>query len=66
MSTIDEVATLLAEAQGRNFERWPILGESVWPNDHEAEDRSSYEEEIDYIKAWLTARLSWLDLQLIP
>ena len=66
MGAIDEVATLLAEAQGRNFERWPILGESVWPNDREAEDRSSYEEEIEYLKAWLTARLSWLDLQLTP
>ncbi|MBC7776490.1 MAG: CotH kinase family protein, partial [Phycisphaerae bacterium] len=29
---IDSMASVLAEAQSRNFEFWPILGKYVWPN----------------------------------
>jgi hypothetical protein len=34
---IDAAAALLSEVQVRNFQRWPVLGERVWPNLH-AED----------------------------
>ena len=59
MSRIDSVATLLnQEAQQRNFVRWPILGEFVWPN---AFIGQTYQEEVDYLKDWTSRRLSWLD-----
>ena len=59
MSRIDSVATLLnQEAQQRNFVRWPILGEFVWPN---AFVGQTYQEELDYLKDWTTRRLAWLD-----
>ena len=60
---IDSTAALLQQAQARNFERWPVLGEYVWPNDFAAEERSTYQEEIDYLKQWLLARTAWLDQQ---
>ncbi len=64
LSDIDDVATLLQHAQSRNFERWPVLGEYIWPNDFEAEERQSYQEEIAYLKEWLLDRTGWLDDQL--
>ena len=68
MSSIDQVSIWPTEAQCLKFTRWQTLGASIRPNDHEAEDRSSYEEEIDYLKSWLTARVAWfsLDVQLLP
>ncbi len=62
---IDHNAETLAEAVGRNFERWDILGEYIWPNDPAAEDRQSYKEEIDYLKNWLGTRLEWIDLAVL-
>ena len=63
MKDIDTTATLLQGAQVRNFERWPVLGEVIWPNDGDAEDRETYEEEIDHLKQWLLSRTAWLDSQ---
>ena len=58
IARIDSVATLVDEAQARNFTRWPILGERVWPNDYVVD---TYQEEVDYLKNWMTQRLTWLD-----
>ena len=59
MGHIDSVATLLnQEAQQRNFTRWPILGEWVWPNAYVGQ---TYQEEVDYMKNWTSERLAWLD-----
>ena len=59
MGHIDSVATLLnQEAQQRNFTRWPILGEFVWPNAYVGQ---TYQEEVDYLKDWTSRRLAWLD-----
>jgi len=57
-ATIDSVAALLKEPQRRNFQRWPVLGQYVWPN---AFIGSSYQSEVDYLKGWLSGRLLWLD-----
>ena len=61
VARVDSVATLLDEAQARNFARWPILGERIWPNDFVGE---TYQEELDYLKNWTTQRLTWLDENL--
>lgn len=58
MNCIDSLALLLEEAQVRNFERWPIMGEWIWPNSYISDD---YQEEIILLKDWLTRRLNWLD-----
>lgn len=58
IARVDSVATLLDEAQARNFTRWPILGEKIFPNPYTGE---TYQEELDYLKNWTTQRLTWLD-----
>ena len=57
-STIDSFSFLLDEAQQRNFEKWTIMGQNIWPNYYVGE---SYEDEINYIKTWAVDRLHWLD-----
>jgi hypothetical protein len=60
MAEIDQYVELLDEAQKRNFQRWPILGRYIWPNDFIGD---TYQEEIVYLKTWLTNRLAWIDSQ---
>jgi CotH kinase protein len=59
MSTIDSLNTLLKPATARNFNRWPVLGQYVWPNSFVGK---TYIEEIDFIKNWTTERLKYLDI----
>jgi len=54
-------AALLEAPAERNFERWAILGEYVWPNDEGSEERETYAEEVAYLEDWVTARAAWLD-----
>ncbi|UCH14064.1 MAG: CotH kinase family protein [Bacteroidales bacterium] len=58
MDFIDSMADSLEEAQIRNFEKWPILGEYIWPN---AFIGNTYQEEIDFMKDWLLDRIEWMD-----
>jgi len=60
MARIDRyVETLrLAGAIDDNFEKWPVLGQYVWPNNFVG---NTYSEEINYIKNWINNRLSWMD-----
>lgn len=57
---IDSYVELLEEAQERNFIRWPILGQYVWPNYYVGD---TYEDEINYLRQWIEERLSWIDFQ---
>lgn len=61
MARIDTLAAYLDEAQQRNFQRWPVLGNYVWPNNFIG---NTYSEEVDYLKTWLTNRLLWLDANM--
>lgn len=59
---IDSIATLLDEAQDRNYQRWDeVLGEYIWPNPSGFENRRTYQSEINYMKSWISGRLSWMD-----
>ena len=58
LSYIDSMATVLAEPATRNYNRWPILGTYVWPNNFIG---NTYQEEIDYMKEWIAGRLIWMD-----
>lgn len=57
---IDEMAAELQEAQARNFQRWPILGEHVHPNYFVGD---SFEEEVKWMKRWIRERIEWIDSQ---
>lgn len=61
MNRIDSLAVVLEESQQRNFQRWPILGNYVWPNNFVG---NTYAEEIDYLKTWITTRLNWIDANI--
>jgi hypothetical protein len=62
LGRIDELAGLLNEAQSRNFKRWRILGRQVWPQYYTGK---SYADEVQYLKTWITQRLSWVDRQFL-
>jgi len=55
MLFIDNTIDSLGDAVARNFEKWPVIGEYVWPNYFIGQ---TYEEEIDYLKDWITDRIN--------
>ena len=61
MNYIDSMHNYLNEAQERNFNKWKILDSYIWPNENIG---GTYVNEIDYLKNWLTNRLTWLDSNL--
>ena len=61
---IDGAIEALGPAIERNFERWPLLGEVIWPNDLGAVDRTTYVDEVSYLKSWVKERMAWIDLVL--
>lgn len=61
LAIVDKLAAELDEAQKRNFNRWPILGEQVGCNHYVGD---SYEDEVRWLKGWITSRVAWIDRQL--
>ena len=61
INTTDSLVNLLEDAAERNFQRWPVMGQYVWPNYYVA---SSYYSEINWMKNWIRDRLSWLDFRI--
>jgi hypothetical protein len=60
--TIDSVLTYIDEAQQRNYDRWPILGQYVWPNyDWQGND---YDDEVEFFETWFYNRISWIDTNI--
>lgn len=58
LNYIDSLATLLEIPASRNYNKWPILGTYVWPNNFIGQ---TYQQEIDYMKSWVVGRLTWMD-----
>jgi hypothetical protein len=63
LQKIDSYTETLSLSGGiqENFEKWPVLGQYVWPNNFVG---NSYEEEKDYLIDWIEERLSWLDTEI--
>ncbi len=61
LSKADSLLAILDDAAVRNFERWPVMGQYVWPNYYVA---STHGDEIYWMKNWIRNRLSWLDSNL--
>jgi len=57
---LDQWAAQIEEAQARNFIRWDILGQEIWPNCFVGD---SFRQEIRFLKDWLHQRIAWLDDQ---
>lgn len=60
LADIEAMRQELDEAQGRNFQRWNILGSYVWPNWFIAD---TWPEEIDFLSGFVVDRLAWIDSQ---
>jgi len=58
-NTIDSAVTLLGPAIDRNYDRWPILGQYVWPNYNWY--GNDYSDEVAYFENFLFERMEWLD-----
>ncbi len=63
ITRVDALAAVLKEPAARNFERWPILGSVVDP---EYFAGKTWEEDIQYMKTWMTNRFAWMDAQFVP
>lgn len=63
MATIDSLTSVITShgAVERNSMAWPTWGEFVWPNYYISTD---FEDEIAYLKQWLTERIAWMDSKL--
>jgi hypothetical protein len=57
----DSLVQVLDGAIARNFERWPVLGQYVWPNYYVA---ATHRDEILWMNTWLTTRLYYIDTHL--
>ena len=57
---IDSIRTLVQNAQARHFQKWPILGISG-PAPEVGAIATTYNAELDTLKAWIKLRLQWLD-----
>lgn len=59
---LDSMVNVLDQgARQRNFQRWPILNQYVWPNPFIGQN---YPQEILHLKSWITQRLTWMDQNL--
>lgn len=58
---VDDVVGMIGtEAIARNFQRWPIIGQYVWPNFYVG---PTYQSEVDYLKTWLQERVAWMSAE---
>lgn len=58
---IESNSKLLEEAQKRNFDRWPTLGQYVWPNWYIGQ---TWKDEVSWMHNWLMDRIDWIDSQM--
>ncbi len=58
LGVIDSLENLLKSPASRNYQRWPILGQYVWPNSFIG---NTYQSEVAFFRNWLVQRLAWLD-----
>ncbi len=58
----DQITAQVREAAGRNFTRWPIIGEGIGP---EYFTGRTWDEDLRYMKDWITNRLAWMDAQFV-
>jgi hypothetical protein len=61
MAYFNNTIQYLGAAVDRNFVKWPVLGKYVWPNFFIG---TTYDQEIEYLKNWMTSRLNWMDLNI--
>ena len=61
LNKIDGYAEKLRWAHQENDAKWQTLGLYVWPNPVVFD---TYQEEVDHMKSWYSARMDWLEIAL--
>jgi hypothetical protein len=61
VSYIDSTAAYLEGPASRHFQKWPILGTYVWPNNYVGQ---TFQQEISYLKTWIQNRAAWMDANM--
>ena len=61
MQFIDQLVEQIHPSAIRNFEIWPVLNTYLWPNYYVG---GSYDNEIAWVKNWLSERAAWIDVHL--
>lgn len=66
LALIDSAAFTLRSAQRRNFQRWPLLGGTVWkscpiPGSNPPAYAATWEGEVLRLRSWMENRLRWMD-----
>jgi len=61
IACIDSMVNIVEPSVSRNFDRWPVLGLWIWPNNIVA---NSHVEEVDYLKGWILDRMAWIDTNI--
>ena len=64
LQRVDEIASLLDEAQARDFAKYPRLNTYVWPNPA-FYVTSTYQGIIQSMKRWIRGRYAWIDTQFV-
>lgn len=59
LEMVDKLANEIRSGQQRNFNRWPILGNYIWPQPNPVP--TTWEQEVDELRRWLINRTQWLD-----
>ena len=62
LARVDSLASSLGSAPARNFKRWRILGDQIWPNWYVGK---TYEDELRWMKQWIQRRHAWIDSQFL-
>jgi CotH kinase protein len=58
LQVMDSLTNVLNESQSRNFQRWPVLNQYLWPNPYCC---GTYFNHTNYLRNWLQGRLAWMD-----
>lgn len=58
---IDSMASILEVPAQRHYQKWPILGSYVWPNNFIGQ---TFQEEVDFLKTWIINRAAWMDANM--
>ncbi|NQV14985.1 CotH kinase family protein [bacterium] len=61
-SVVDSMVSVLGTAAYTNFDRWPILGQYIWPNAYVG---GNYPNEMAYLRTWISVRMTWIDSETI-
>lgn len=59
---IDSMVLHIKDARIRDTKRWNTIGQYIWPNAYVGQ---TYEDEVLYLKDWITDRMNWLETNMI-